>query len=61
MLSTIGIGLAIIGIGVNLGLSFLFIPPRGGQGEWFVFFLVCPAMIFCAGLFGILIEAHLGA
>ena len=53
MLSQVLIWVAIIGLGINLGLSFCFIPAVGQKGEWFIFFLVGPAMVVCGGLLGI--------
>lgn len=50
MLVIVGIWVAIILVGVNLGMSLCFVPVPGGKGDWVVVGLITPAMMLCAVL-----------
>jgi len=50
MLSQVLVGAEIILCGVLLGEAFVAIPPVGGKGEWFYFWVVGPAMIVVGGM-----------
>lgn len=50
MLSQVLVGGEIILCGVLLGVALDAIPPIGGRGDWFYFWLVAPAMIVIGGI-----------
>ena len=50
MLSIVGVGVCLILCGVCLGIALDAVPPVGGKGEWFYFWLVAPAMVVIGGM-----------